>query len=180
VYVYNVIARAVNSWDPGYSTATTLDLLRRLNANAVRLNDEGTGYVPVGIVEEYTPRWAARIQNLDNFDDYTGSLLLLRSAQTGEIWTYASPEPVEVNDMIKTEYQGGELNVFQVSEEVNLLDNNFDNSFGLQQVDFCVNPNGSEENNVRTDVRIIRGAHDASGVEMVPFDSNDNKCNNRD
>jgi len=173
IYAYNVIAKAVNSWDPDYNSATTIGLIKELDANVVRKNDEETGYVPIGIVKEYTPRWAARIQS-KAFEDYKGSLLILRSAQTGTVRTYASPEVIQVNGVLGKTDDG--LNVFKKGEDSYLNDQDFT----MQQVDFCVNPNGSGESSSRVDVRIVKGAHDASGVEKVPSDGGDNECNGED
>lgn len=169
VYAYNVIAKAINTWDSDYSANTTVELLKNLGANVVRKNDDGNGYVPIGMVEEYTPRWAARIQNTTNYEDYTGSLLILRSAQTGTVRTYVSNETIDVNDKIKNSTGDG-LNIF-VENERNLLD-----SFKSGQVDFCVNPNGDEASNTRMDVRLVEGARDASGIEIISFDNEGYRC----
>ena len=167
IYAYNVIADAINTWDPNYNNATTIGLMKNLHANVVRKNDEGTGYVPIGMVEEYTPRWAARIQEKD-FKDYKGSLLILRSAQTGTVRTYASNEVIKVNEKLGLTDDG--VDVFKNGDDSYL------DSFKMGQVDFCVNPNGDEESNTRMDVRLVSGAHDASGVEIVSFDREDYRC----
>ena len=51
-----------------------------------------------------------------------------------------------------------------------------DNQFAVGDVDFCVNPNGAERSNLRRDVRIVNGARNASGIEIVPDGEGVNRC----
>ena len=48
-------------------------------------------------------------------------------------------------------------------------------SIGAANVDFCVNPNGDEESSRRADVRIKKGATNASGIEVI-MDGEGNVC----
>lgn len=180
IRVYNVIAKAVNSWDVG--NQNTLELLRRddMGTNVIhkitQVNEEGDEpelidqYEPVGMVEEYTPRWASKIENPDNFEDFEGSLLIVRNAQTGMVRTFFSKNVIQVNKTI-TEGLGDNRNPFEYGDGLNYLD-----EFDMVNVDFCVNPNGNEATNTRMDVRVIRGAQDASGVEKIPFDNEHYEC----
>ena len=55
-------------------------------------------------------------------------------------------------------------------------------SFAKSEVDFCINPNGNSESSNRTDVRLVNGAYNASGVEVIARDEQredgeGNRCN---
>lgn len=171
VHTYNVVADAVSSWDVG--NQNTLTLLQTLNPNVVkRVGDEE--YEVVGIIEDYTPRWAARIQETKSFDDYKGALLIVRNVQSGVVYTYVWDGDQETIEVKKTIYplSQGEINVFQESEEKSYLEH-----FEAKTVDYCVNPNGSDKSNTRMDVRIVEGAHDESGIEVISSDNADYACN---
>lgn len=123
--------------------------------------------VPVGenvhsIIEEYKPRWGAVIQKADknSFEPFSGALLIVRNPETGVVYTY---EYVGSADDLAA-LQGGQV-----------LD---PGDFSLEQVDFCINPDGAEGRKNRQDVRIVKGARNSSGIEIVPTDSGDNECNN--
>ena len=45
-------------------------------------------------------------------------------------------------------------------------------SFQPMDVDFCVNPNGADRSNLRRDIRIVAGARNASGIEIMPDEEN--------
>ncbi len=167
MHVYTVIAKAVNSWD--VVDSNTLGLLKTLQANVVRKNSDGK-YEAVGIIEDYTPKWSARVQKTDSFEDYTGTILIIRNAKSGTIQTFALNNVIDVKDRIVGDLSG-DPKIFEYGEDKNYLDD-----FRPMSVDFCINPNGSEESNNRADVRLVKGAHDASGVEIIPFDSDNNKC----
>ena len=52
-----------------------------------------------------------------------------------------------------------------------------------KDVDFCVNPNGPDRSSLRRDVRIVAGARNASGVEIISdsqeYDDEGNNIGNR-
>ena len=135
----------------------------------VRANSDGV-YELVGMMEDYTPRWAAKIEKTDEYEDFVGSLLIVRNAQTGVVQTYYSPVVVPVQNALSG-YTDGVLNVFEYGEDQNYLD-----TFSARTVDFCVNPNGNEPTNTRMDVRIVKGAHDVSGIETISFDNEGYAC----
>lgn len=169
INVYNVIASAVNSSNIG--NEGSLATLKALGANVVRKNNEGK-YDLVGIVESYSPKWSAKIQKTDAFDDYVGALLIVRDARSGIVRTFVlSGATIEVESVISSAL-GDAVNVFSYSEERNYLDD-----FAIEQADFCINPSGNEPNYSRMDVRIVAGAHDASGIEIISYDNEGNKCN---
>ena len=49
--------------------------------------------------------------------------------------------------------------------------------FKIEDVDFCVNPEPEKAKSIRRDVRIVAGARNASGVEMIAQDDETEVCN---
>lgn len=145
-----------------------LDKLSSLGANI--LSSDGS---PVGIVESYTPRWASQIQTANGWDDgykiFTGALLIVRHPSSGTIYTYAMSDN-------NNDDSNGLYEAIEYGSESNPLSGflNADH-FKKVDVDFCVNPNGADRSNLRRDVRVVAGARNASGVEIVS-DGEDNKC----
>lgn len=115
---------------------------------------------PVGIVESYTPRWASQIQTTSGWNNryqvFTGALLIVRHPSSGTIYTY-SMAGNGLYEAIKDNSNKNPLNSF-------LNGGNFTKE---DDVDFCVNPNGTDRSSLRRDVRIVAGARNASGVEII-------------
>lgn len=170
VTVYTVVGDAVSSAKIG--DGDTLGLLSGLNAN-VFVKGENDKMKLAGIVENYTPKWSARVQSTESqTEDFKGTLLVVRNPKTGIIQTFAMNEVIVVN--VDGPF-GEDATVFK--EGVENGRNYLKNGFKSGNVDFCVNPNGNEASNNRTDVRVLEGARSAADVVIVPFDSADNRCN---
>ena len=170
INTYNVIGDVVDSADTKCSEKNSvLEKLDCLDANVIIKNDGGV-YKPVGFVENYMPRWSSQIQTTNEWTNggyqlFTGALLIVRSPATGTVHTYVSKEIIDVDGVLSDEFDGNK-NVFKVGE-VNYL-----GSFHSDQVDFCINPNGPDKSSLWRDVRIIKNARNASGIEIVPDDEN--------
>ena len=172
ITTYNVIGDVA---EDDLDNGNVLDRLKKLNADVV-LN-KGVGedikYEPVGFVEDYRPRWASQIQTTKGWDEkyevFTGALLIVRHPSSGTVYTYSSNEPIkDVDGYIRGLNSG-------LSVENQLLtkiesDNESDKFSSANDVDFCVNPNGAEQSTLRRDVRIVAGARNATGVEIISDD----------
>ena len=172
ITTYNVIGDVA---EDDLDNGNVLDRLKKLNADVV-LN-KGVGedikYEPVGFVEDYRPRWASQIQTTKGWDEkyevFTGALLIVRHPSSGTVYTYSSNEPIkDVDGYIRGLNSG-------LSVENQLLtkiesDNESDKFSSANDVDFCVNPNGAEQSTLRRDVRIVAGARNAIGVEIISDD----------
>ena len=172
ITTYNVIGDVA---EDDLGNGNVLDRLKKLNADVV-LN-KGVGedikYEPVGFVEDYRPRWASQIQTTKGWDEkyevFTGALLIVRHPSSGTVYTYSSNEPIkDVDGYIRGLNSG-------LSVENQLLtkiesDNESDKFSSANDVDFCVNPNGAEQSTLRRDVRIVAGARNATGVEIISDD----------
>lgn len=168
ITTYNVIGDVA---EDDLGNGNVLDRLKKLNANVV-LRD-GDDYKTVGFVENYRPRWASQIQTTKGWDEkyevFTGALLIVRHPSSGTVYTYSSNEPIkDVDGYIRGLNSG-------LSVENQLLtkiesDNESDKFSSANDVDFCVNPNGAEQSTLRRDVRIVAGARNATGVEIISDD----------
>lgn len=172
ITTYNVIGDVA---EDDLDNGNVLDRLKKLNADVV-LNKgvgENIEYKPVGFVEDYRPRWASQIQTTKGWDEkykvFTGALLIVRHPSSGTVYTYSSNEPIkDVDGYIRGLNSG-------LSVENQLLtkiesDNESDKFSSANDVDFCVNPNGAERSTLRRDVRIVAGARNATGVEIISDD----------
>ena len=179
VFVYDVIADAVSSNDLG--TGSTLGLLKTLKANVVFREGTGEEYRSVGLTEEFTPSWGARIQKPESLNDFVGMILIVRDPRSGTVRTYINnAEVVNVNEKISALESTPESNKEEVANGVIASFLNADH-FEMKTIDFCINPNGGEDNKRRADIRLLAESSNASGVELVGLDddsANGNKCNN--
>lgn len=170
IYVYEVIGGS-----DSVSTSSVTSALIAANAGVVFevKNSSGstTSVVPAGNVREYTPTWGSSIDSVTNGKPYTGSVLIVRHPKSGAISTLASTKVIQVNKII------ADANSSKNFAPAMRILKNVLNSFTNVEVNFCVNPNGPNfKADVRRNVRIINGARNASGVELVNQDDANNKC----
>ena len=149
-----------------------LTQLESLGANVV-IEKDGGGYSAVGFVEDYTPRWASQIQTTsgwedDKYDIFTGAVLIVRHPKSGTVYTYKAKDSVN-SDLMDIDGYLDDLNA-SFTEVDGLLSGlePLEDKFEMGDVDFCVNPNGADRSNLPKDIRIVAGARNASGVEIVP------------
>ena len=158
IYVYTVIGDIKD-----ISNGNTLDLLNALNADVVveTKDENSSSFKPAGLIESYVPRWSAQIENTNNFEQFIGAILIVRHPKSGTVYTYVKKgSTIEVNDAINKSKNGnGYSNV--------LIDHLKKESFKIETVDFCVNPEGDQPFYNRRDVRIKLGARNASAVNIV-------------
>lgn len=186
IFTYNIIGDIPGEGN-NYDTSTnpnTLDALEALHANVVaEWNNDGTiagqltssGAKPVGIAESYVPKWSAVIQKNDKYELFKGAIMVVRNPVTGSVSTYVkyneetdNPTTVEVNrSLVKAQTQNIELDKILLNEL---------RSFEAKQLDLCLNTNDNKNSGMRFDIRIVKGAKNSLGVDMVPTDSSQNVC----
>lgn len=182
-FVYDVVGDASSSAE-GASSGPVAEVLKNRNANVVieQQNAAGTPeFTPAGITTGYSPIWGSVIETTsDSLNDiYKGSILVVRHPGSGTIMTLKSSTVIEVN-LTLGEFDAGMVNAQKVRDLLKtVLDSSGDNGFKAEQTDFCLNPYGlGETGALRRDIRILKNAHNASGVEIIDLDSDDNKCRN--
>lgn len=158
IHMYDVIGGIGNEIS---TSGDALSTLKGLHANVMR-KDADDKKVLNGIVESYTPKWGAVIQEPNDNDPFTGSLLIIRHPNSGVVYTFFSGQILEVVENFKTD--GDIINIEWDSRDL-------DFSSGTQ-VDFCINPTGEAGYPNRPNVRIVANARSGSGVELIP-ESND-------
>ena len=169
--LYNIDASVVLLWceKNGVTTMTT----RKTDCTGNGGTIKGMEYA--GIVEGYEPKWSSVIQTTGK-DLYKGTILVARHPRSGTINTLISPAVLEINRAV----MAGDTSAAEMLKNVLYLSRDEDKSndaeaFVVREVDFCVNPLGFDglDNEVRRDVRIIKNARNASGIEMINIDAID-------
>lgn len=169
IYTYDVIGDTRTDIGSG----TVASLLRQLNVNVLRKVESGgvERAVPAS-PEKYDLRWGAGVENTTH-GKFVGSIMVVRHPKSGTINTL-----VMENVAIPVNAQNGSTS--DVSGFLTkYLDPSAPNKFTTREVDFCVNPNGVGQPTYsvpRQDIRILENARNASSVELVDLDSDDNRC----
>ena len=181
IFIYDVVGEVNTAGEGG--TGSVTDALKQLNANVAVVKERSNGVItkmePAGEVESYMPRWGAAIEKTEiitsepdrQMDLFTGSILVVRHPRSGTIHTLYSERVINVNENLATGLQDNYKKARDML--ISVLD-----TFEAQELDFCVDPNGTEvvSNNNRRDIRLVNNARNASGVEIIDLDSNENKC----
>lgn len=155
IFTYDVVGNVGGE----VGTGNLVEVLQALGASAA-INGEAAGFV-----NSYLPKWGAEIENTDNSNLFVGAVLVVRHPNSGTMNTLVMKgRTVEVNQAIK-------------NKTANPLSEALKNKwFGLGDVDFCIDPNASNDLNGRQDIRIITRAANASGVQIISMDGGDNRC----
>ena len=145
---------------------STIDLIRDRGTTVVNENGE-----LVGLAESYNLKWAGKLEKAEEkkgsneYEDFEGTLMIVRHPETGTVYTYFSNKPAVINQANLKE----KLDPFASAGDWKEF------NFDMRNVDFCINTTGRKSGVMRTDVRILKGAKNASGIEIVPDE--ENECN---
>ncbi len=161
VHIYDVVGDIAET-----DTGSTLSSLKSLNASVTKPNNVGTGRDFIGIADVFTMRWGSTIERKDNNDKKQAALLIVRSPATGSIFTYATNEGVTI-EVNKMRGESGEDQLFK---------NLTQNQFSSQDLDLCINMENKVYGGMRKDIRVKKGARSSSDVQVIPLDSEDNRC----
>ncbi len=176
IFSYTVIGDIDNSFGSG----DTLVELGRLKANVLIRDASGMlGFA--GIAEQYLTRWGAGIETTSEwpYNDFKGALLVVRHPRSGTVFTYVlNGTTIEVNQILKN---GGAslpnpLTNYLPDEEGNTVSGK---KFVVADVDFCVDPEAKAKKTARRNIRIISGARNASGIELIGQDDKTSGTGNR-
>ena len=170
---YDVIGRELSD----YSQLTTVGLRDSLKLAGISVlvrsnpNDPSASacaFNPVGQYK-YSPQWLSRAENIDNSDVKRASILIVRSPANGAVHTLILDRALQVQAAINTPCTSGVASAL-LSEEV--ID-----EFAAADIDVCV---GSDDifalSGRRRNVRILRGGHNSSAVQIMEQDSEANLC----
>lgn len=154
IYMYDVIGNVADGDESIDMTGSILQFLESLKADVSTLEET--------IIESYVPKWGAVIQDQDE-NVFGGSLLIIRHPNSGVVYTFFSNTTIQVNENLAESNSG---QIVGINWEDFLID----------QIDFCVNPMGTQPYPNRQDVRIIENARSGSGIELIPESAQDNVC----
>ncbi len=160
-YIYDVVGQANGDIGSG----NILDALSKVGADVVIRSENKLA----GIVESYSPKWSAQIQQACSgsscsYTPIKAAILVVRHPRSGTVYTYVmNNATIEVNQK------------FQDTSS-SILDTYLKNgSFKRDDLDFCINPEGSKEYSNRANVRIYAGARNSSAIEIIN-DVGTNRC----
>lgn len=123
----------------------------------------------VGMMDTYTPRWSSSIEKACNgseceYTPFVGAVLIVRHPRSGATFTY-------ITDVNIISYVNANINVGS-----SISWDGVELGFKKEEVNFCINPTAGEARSNRRDVKIVRGARNGSGVEIVADEGKNNKC----
>ncbi len=100
IFVYDVIGKVGD-----IGTGTALAALTSLEANVV-LYDEDQGFYATGLVDSYTLKWNADLEPACgevncSYDNFEGSILIIRHPRSGTVYTYFYDQPIQVNELTR-------------------------------------------------------------------------------
>lgn len=174
VFVYNVIGN-VGDIESGNIISSLVDL----NVNVVIA--ENHSLRPVGIVEDYVPRWGAHIESTNNYSNFRGAVIVLRHPRSGNVYTFIMKgRTLNINKEVANYLNATDRDLATGQAAIhNLLVSELQSSFSQAQADFCINPNAGERYSARRDVIITKNARNSSGVVINATDNSDggNQCN---
>ena len=174
IFVYDVVGDAAGS-----NGDSIYDALASLKVNVLMKTENG-GAEYAGIVESYTPIWGAAIEGPVPGTNYGGTILVVRNPNTGLINTLVSKKIINVNEEMKNKSDNYEK-VKNLLASVLSLDSRQENAFKVQNIDFCLNPYGTgQTGTLRRDIRLVKNARNASGVEIIDLvNDSRNACVNK-
>ena len=177
IFIYDVVGKVNHVGDD--NTGKITEVLSNLGANVAieTTDDDGKKIMePAGEIRSYTPRWGASIEktDLDYFDSkkdlFVGSILIVRHPRSGTINTLVSKDVIQINSILASANIDGDFRIAK-GMLLNPLDSG---SFETREVDFCIDPRGIEVvGNNRRDIRLVKNARNASGVEIIDLDLNE-------
>ena len=174
IFTYDVVGKAVGSQD--VSSGDISQLLASLGANPFIITKNTSGQITkanLAAPEKYETRWQTDILNTGG-SQFIGSILVVRHPRAGTINTL-----ILENNAIQVNEQVNNINSGNFSRIPNLLTQYLSGArgvpqFGSKEIDFCVSSYST--NLPRQNIRLIANARNASGVEKVEADSEDNRC----
>lgn len=172
IFTYDIIG---NVGDIG--TGDIKKALSDLEANIVFYDEKNNNYYSSGMAASYTPKWGATIEKTSGFSDFTGSIMIVRHPRSGTVFTYILENRAIPVNQTKYWYNVG-INT-GTEDGSGFSDNPLKanlKDFEMLDIDFCINPTPGEANRSRQNVRLVKGARNASGVILVTSDSEDYRC----
>ena len=180
IFTYDVVGDA-ETIASGLGTGDIRTMLKRLNINVIRFarNDEDDiTSVTLASPEKYDPRWGAAIDSTAG-SVFAGSILVVRHPRSGTINTLFYNGTIEVNLNLASAAKGDITYDSLQGLITDHLNSGVEaNDFKFAPVNFCVNPEGvnASVNVPKQNIRIVSNARNASGVELIDLDGDDNAC----
>lgn len=192
IFVYDVVGSAVGTQN--MLSGDLMTLLTSLHANAVRFIDPNTGdpvaptdpefngsLAQLASPEKYEMRWQTELQNTDH-TPFVGSILVVRHPRAGTINTLVLENiAINVNEEVnRANAEGVEVSGIDklLTKYLDKDDESEEDKFKVEELNFCVSPYGLGESGtiLPQNIRILKNARNASSVQMIDLDGDDNLC----
>ena len=184
IFMYDVVGDAKSTYD--MASGDVSKMLANLQANVVRFETNSSGTITTGVTlaspEKYEPRWQIDIKDTSG-NSFKGAIMVVRHPRSGTINTLvldntvieANSEVAQADAVFKS---GGNYPGIRELLTQYLTGGSASSKFGTKEVDFCVDPYTQSEVGAipRQDIRILNNARNASSVEMIDTDGDDNRC----
>ncbi len=168
------------------TSLSDLDLLIAADANnLVAMKENGVGancrIQLAGDMENYTLKWGSKLKKpgvAEKEKDVKATILIFRSPRDGGIRTYIWENVVHDGVGNPLSYEEFAKGTYTCSSSAGLLNsygiNSYLNSFAEKELKLCIEAgDGMAYGNSRRMVRIKKGGHSSSAVELVNADSDD-------
>lgn len=185
VFTYDLIGDVLSS--EKIVGLTIPQMLKAINADVVlRTEKDAAGSnCDFAVLNQntYTTNYGGNILATDG-NNFTGTIIILRSPSGGTVHTYFvsnfldnSPMPINVQQFLKEYSSLGGMSCTE-SPFRQVMEERADGNYGVlkeQDINFCL---ASQDvmHSRRYNIRINKGAHNSTGVEIIKLDDEDNKC----
>ena len=166
------------------TSLTDLELLMAADANnLVAMKDKNGANCKIklaGDMDNYTLKWGAKLKTTGGIthkdEDVKATILIFRSPRNGGIRTYVWKDVVHDyshNPLSYAEFAKGNYNCSSSTGMLNSYGiNSYLNNFAEEELKFCIEAgDGMVYGNNRRMIRIKKGGHSSSAVELVDADS---------
>ena len=177
IFVYDVIGSVESDISGGILKALGA---AKINVIVVKKgSNDRIQSVDLASPEKYVPRWSVRIEDIDG-NPIEKSILIVRHPSSGTINTLVSNRVIEVNKKVQ-QVRSCIGNTSCPNAQVFEFDNTtkaLKNFSVLEDTDFCINPygEGEREDLFRRDIKIFENARNASSVQLMELDADENTC----
>lgn len=188
IYTYDIIGDIVdNDHKLPASITNTISALAAVHAEFIAYeNNNGTCKLAYsGNTSFYLPEWSSYIETVTKGKRYSGAVMIVRSPLDGSIHTYIldlNDAPFRISDpvTVSASYGCGSVPLAAVKTAHAYLADYLGSAspkFTETEANFCIASDDTfAYNGRRRNVRLKADGSNSAAVELIEFDSEDNKC----
>lgn len=178
---YTLLGKAINSTDKTAINLSTPEAIKELGIDALTIqknSDNTCSYKTINSKPAYRPQWDAKIQNTMDQSSFSGTILILRSPLSGAVHTFNLKDNISFDldelekenlDCAKTDHK---VKLKNKTLSSILSESKPEDTLKSEDIDFCLKSSDFFLNSDRRNIRIKKGGHNSSSVEIVSADTN--------